>query len=253
LTKSALARRPLRELTKEEIFERDEATLGDLRRRRSGEHSGSHIEFDSHIARASSSTASAMRASSVLSSQSTDDDLPDGRIRVCKNNDIAESLKKKVEAVMAGALSATSDSASTSKARKMLHSPLKEQHPAVRTTSLKPSLRGLSNSPERKAVALSPSKSSAISRRSPSAVVKSLPPVRPARVGLGIKGGNMLLKEAGKATAGNGKKFIITTDAEGDAKKTLTKKTGTNSLRRAAGAARPPSMMLGLESIRRMR
>ncbi|KAF8512468.1 hypothetical protein BDD12DRAFT_914849, partial [Trichophaea hybrida] len=71
LMRSSLARRPLRELSEEEIFERDEATLGDLRRRRSGEHSGTYIEFDSHTAIPVHALSNSERESSIASTSTT--------------------------------------------------------------------------------------------------------------------------------------------------------------------------------------
>jgi hypothetical protein len=252
--RSSLARRPLRELTEEEIFERDEATLGDLRRRRSGEHSGTYIEFDSHTATPIHALSNSERESSIAStstaatysSQSTDPtDIDDGdeesndKFRVLRRTDSEESLRLKVEAIMAATSAATSVSGTTKKfstLRKKLQSPMKFKHSALRDEESFV-FSGTSTpdfgSPERKS--LSPTKISPIlSRQTTATIIKS--PVRPLRMGLGSKSTNTILKEASNASKQKGektKKIIISAnnDALGNKKKTLSKKAGNSSLR----------------------
>ncbi|KAF8254009.1 hypothetical protein K440DRAFT_639800 [Wilcoxina mikolae CBS 423.85] len=279
LMRSSLARRPLRELSEEEIFERDEATLGDLRRRRSGEHSGTYIEFDSYTAIPVHALSNSERESSIAStstaatysSQSTDPtDLDDGeesdgKFCVLRRTDSEESLRLKVEAIMAATSAATSSVSGTTKKfstlRKKLQSPMKFKHPALRDEESFV-FSGTSTpdfgSPERKA--LSPTKISPIlSRQTAATIVKS--PVRPLRMGLGSKSANTILKEANNASkekGEKGKKIIISAnnDALENKKKTLSKKAGNSSLRRAAGASRPAGISVAkssLEGIRRMR
>ncbi|KAA8903605.1 hypothetical protein FN846DRAFT_54704 [Sphaerosporella brunnea] len=272
--RSALARRPLRELTEDEVFERDEATLGDLRRRRSGEHSGTYVEFDTHTAGplatvressiVSSSVTSNTRSQSTAAAGVETEDSEE-KFTVLRRTDSEESLRKKVEAIMA----ATSAASSTGNKPNLRKRPqTKPKHPAVCDVAPPSTVSGTSTpdpyaiSPSISPIKLSesPTKASPIlARRSP-AITKSLPsPVRTTRMGLGTKNANMILKEAELASKEtvNGKKVIISSsnmDTAAPKKKAMAKKSVTSSLRRAAGSATATTAAkTGLAGLSRMR
>ena len=265
--KSNAARVPLRELTEEEIFERDEATLGDLRRRRSGEHSGTYIEFDSHtweLVEAADLDAivdAEDMESSVAAPDTTATTVDDnGRIRVLRRTDSEESLRKKVEAIMA-ATTASTTARKPTMLRKKLFSPMKLKHPAVRGDTANVSLDRHSLSPSKQAPILG--------RQSAATIGKSVPAPsqRSTRMGLGSKTANTILKEAISSSkenapvSGTGKKIIISS-ANGTVELSskqkmpvLGKKSVNNSLRRAAGSSRTNAsgVKTGPETMRRMR
>ena len=269
--RAALARRPLRELSEDEIFERDEAVLGDLRRRRSGEHSGTYIEFESHTAHVLPPKAA--RGSSVASTASTappDVDCDAAKVRVLHRSDSAESLRLKVEAIMAAATAAaaaTASSKTTTKRlpglREKLQTPIKVRHPALRSGNdeesfvfsgtTTPSL----GSPERAAPLLtSPAKMSPVlARQTASPIAKSPAGARPLRMGLASRSANTILKEARQASQEKGAKKVIisanNSDTLGGKRKAVARKAANNSLRRAAATS--STVKTGLEAIRRMR
>lgn len=283
-----MGRVPLRELDTQEVFERDEAVLGDLRRRRSGEHSGTMVEVESTLAFPSPSTSNALRATSI-SSSSTDNSGSTAptewdehtfaqeheTLRVLRRSDSEEALRLKLDAILAS----TSTGNKPSKGRVASRTARQRSaHPAVHQAS--PAF-----SPYRSEVSApsSPAKSYSTTplriRRSPSPIVKASPsPIRPLpRMGLGTKAINTILSEKKLVATVEGKdgekakKVIITTSsATGEAlkkKKVVTKKVGASSLRRAAGAtslapvrdpSRPPlslsgGRVTGLEGMRKMR
>ncbi|KAI5803834.1 hypothetical protein EDC01DRAFT_472879 [Geopyxis carbonaria] len=281
LKRSVLARVPLRELSEVEVFERDEATLGDVRRRRSGEHSGTYIEFDSHDAHliandTRGSSVSSSFTENTISSQSTAITEPDednGKFSVLRRTDSEESLRLKVEAIMAATagIKTRSHTRKLSALRHQLVTPMKSKHPGVRN-SISPvhsfTDSFIIDSPEMKTAPLSPSlksiKSPVLAPRGGSPIYKpALSPKRPLRTGLGKKSANVILNEIEKSkpAPGEKKKIVISANdkpLKGKAlgnSKPKAKKTGASSLRRAAGAARPAiaSAMSGLENIRRMR
>lgn len=271
--KKASGRVPLRELNEQEVFERDEAVLGDLRRRRSGEHSGAIVEVESTLAFPSPGTSNAIRGASTTSS-STDTSTSTAptekwderawaeELRSLKRSDSEEALRGKLDAILAS--TATGNQPSKSKpASKSTRQ--RSFHPAVRQASpgFSPYRSDVSNitSPAKSYVD-SPLRSYIDSplrvRRSPSPIARCSPsPIRPLpRMGLRTKAINTILSEKKLVVTVEGrdgekaKKVIINTSlATGDAlkkKKIVTKKAGS-SLRRAAGAvattatARDPS------------
>lgn len=264
-----------------EIFERDEAALGDLRRRRSGEHSGSYVEFDSHTAQAvdtrassaiSSSTVTASLHSTTVTEVIEEEDGKEecgGKIRVLRRTDSEEVLRVKVEAIMAATSAASSSTGTTKKfstLRKRMQTPTKLKHPALKDSpAFSPATTPLPFAGSSERFSLSPTKESPIlSRQSAAAVTKAQQsPVRTVRKGLGTKSANTIMKEVVNAIKENpdkGKKVIISASNNptvGQKKKTATKKPagGLNTLRRAAGSSRPTTTAAkaGLESIRRMR
>lgn len=291
--KAASGRVPLRELDEQEVFERDEAVLGDLRRRRSGEHSGAIIEVESTLAFPSPGTSNAIRGASATSS-STDTSTPTAptekwderawaeELRSLKRSDSEQALRDKLDAILAS--TATGNQPSKSKiASKSVRQ--RSFHPAVRQASpgFSPYRSDTSNitSPAKSYVD-SPLRSYIDSplrvRRSPSPIARCSPsPIRPLpRIGLSTKAINTILSEKklvvtveGKSGEKAKKVIINTSSATGDAlkkKKIVTKKAGS-SLRRAAGAVatttvRDPSRpalalvggrVTGLEGMRKMR
>lgn len=277
MDRATLARRPLRELSEDEIFERDEAVLGDLRRRRSGEHSGTYIEFESHTAhvlppkaaRGSSVASTASTAAGTCSSLSTaptDADCDAAKFRVLHRSDSAESLRLKVEAIMAAAAAASSKTATTKKPpglREKLQAPIKARHPALRSGNDDESFvfSGTTTpnlvSPERAAPLLaSPAKMSPVlARQTASPIAKSPGSARPLRMGLASRSANTILKEARQASQEKGAKKVIisanNSDTLGGKRKAVTRKAANNSLRRAAATS--STVKTGLEAIRRMR
>lgn len=264
--KKASGRVPLRELSEHEVFERDEAVLGDLRRRRSGEHSGSVIEVESSLAFPSPGTSNANHGASAISS--TTDTAPTEKwderawaeeVRSLKRSDSEEALRGKLDAILAS--TATGNKPPKSK---VVSKSVRQRsfHPAVRQASpgFSPYRSDASNitSPAKSYIdsplrpyADSPLRSYADSplrvRRSPSPIARCSPsPIRPLpRMGLSTKVINTILSEKKLVVTVEGKdgekakKIIInTSSATGDAlkkKKIVTKKAGS-SLRRAAGA-----------------
>lgn len=284
--KKASGRVPLRELNEQEVFERDEAVLGDLRRRRSGEHSGSAIEVESSLAFPSPGTSNVSRGASATSSV-TDTSTPTEKwderawaeeVRALKRSDSEEVLRGKLDAILASTVTGNKPYKS-----KVVSKSVRQRsfHPAVRQASpgLSPCRSDVSNitSPAKSYVD-SPLRSYIDSplrvRRSPSPIARS--PIRPLpRMGLSTKAINTILSEkklvvtVESKDGEKAKKIIInTSSATGDAlkKKVVTKKAGS-SLRRAAGVvaaatARDPSRpalalvggrVTGLEGMRKMR
>ncbi|TGZ81801.1 hypothetical protein EX30DRAFT_348213 [Ascodesmis nigricans] len=274
-TRTRSSRRvPLRELSDHEIFERDAATLGDLRRRRSGEHSGTYIEFETNhapdVERAVPTVViETTRASTTVVSEPIApaepvemEPLPavtraKEKIQVLRRTSSVENLQRKVEAIMA-ATATTNNIKATTKKRPALRSKAvatpQKHHPAVRKAS--PGLDSpdpFANSP-----ILAPRTISPISKAPAS-------PPRPARIGLGPKNVNVVLMEAtkaGKPEAATIKKPILTASNAPTTRGTAAKKPAFNSLRRAAGSSarlRPTpantvnSARTGLDAIRRMR
>jgi hypothetical protein len=239
---------------------RDEATIGDLRRRRSGEHSGTYIEFDTQTA-----PLAAVRESSIFSTVETLQSNTNintnvqvvefeerEEIQVLKRTDSVESLKKKVDAIMA-ATSTASTTENFPALRKRLQTPLKPKHPAVSDAST-PDAYAVSPSSSPFKLSMSPTKTTPILARQSPAITKSQPsPIRPVRMGLGAKTANVLLKEAEIASKEtiNGKRLINISGNADPKKKTLAKKAVTSSLRRAAGAT--PAAKTGLSGLSRMR
>jgi hypothetical protein len=268
-------------LSEGEIFERDEATLGDLRRRRSGEHSGAYVEFDSHTTQPVNTRASSTMASSTVKTRSQsaaattviaeeEDEKCGGKIRVLRRTDSEEALRVKVEAIMAATAAASSSSIGTTKKfstlRKKIQSPTKLKHPALKDSPVfSPSTTPLPFASPSERFSQSPTKQSPVlSRQTAAAVTKrQQSPVRPTRMGLRAKSANTIMKEVSNAIKANpdkGKKIIISASNNttvGQKKKTVAKKPagGLNTLRRAAGSSRPATTTAktGLESIRRMR
>lgn len=274
--KKVISRVPLRELNEQEVFERDEAVLGDLRRRRSGEHSGAIVEIESTLAFPSPGTSNAIRG--AFTSSSTDTTAPTEdwaeELRGLRRSDSEEALRVKLDAILAS----TSAGGKASKSKAASKSTRQRSaHPAVRQASpgFSPYRSDASNF-------TSPAKSYVDSplrvRRSPSPIAKCSPsPIRPLpRKGLANKAINTILSEKKLVATIEGKdgekakKVIInTSSATGNAlkKKTIvTKKAGSSSLRRAAGAvatmAKDPSRpalalvggrVTGLEGMRKMR
>lgn len=274
--KKVISRVPLRELNEQEVFERDEAVLGDLRRRRSGEHSGAIVEIESTLAFPSPGTSNAIRG--AFTSSSTDTTAPTEdwaeELRGLRRSDSEEALRVKLDAILAS----TSAGGKASKSKAASKSTRQRSaHPAVRQASpgFSPYRSDASNF-------TSPAKSYVDSplrvRRSPSPIAKCSPsPIRPLpRKGLANKAINTILSEKKLVATVEGKdgekakKVIInTSSATGNAlkKKTIvTKKAGSSSLRRAAGAvatmAKDPSRpalalvggrVTGLEGMRKMR
>ena len=287
LKKKVKGRIPLRELSEQEVFERDEAVLGDLRRRRSGEHGA--FEIDSVLANPQASANENGRATSVsssthgsTSSQSTaptevdgedDDDNNNGKIRVLKRSDSEEELRAKINAILENTASAKPSANNKLAKRKGLLtkatrlSPMKASHPAVRQSpspkkayhseaaSSSPSVAYSCGSPFS-----SPLKASTLPEsplrilHSPSPIVKPAP----VRTGLGNKAINTILQD--KSAADKGKKIIITSSNANQPlkKKTIAKKAGSSSLRRAAGSIRSASAVSSanlsrLDEMRKMR
>jgi len=289
LKKKAKGRIPLRELSEQEVFERDEAVLGDLRRRRSGEHGA--FEIDSVPANPQASANENGRATSVsssthgsTSSQSTaatevngedDDNNNNGKIRVLKRSDSEEELRVKINAILENTASAKPSTNNKLAKRKGLLtkatrlSPMKASHPAVRQFSPSPKKAYYSEATSSSPSAVyscgspfsSPLKVSTLSEsplrilRSPSPIVKPAP----VRTGLGNKAINTILQD--KSTADQGKKVIITSSNANQPlkKKTIAKKAGSSSLRRAAGSIRSASTTISstnssrLDEMRKMR
>jgi hypothetical protein len=284
---SKLARFPLRELTAHEIFERDEAVLGDQRYRRSGRHSGDYIEFTSHevhphpdsvvddadVDEIHESLADPLyNVGITIPRPSVPTELDyksDGQTPAYKSNS-EETMRLKVEAIIAAASSASSELPEPRKKaltlRKIFQTPVKA-HPAVRSFTISAPISPVQpigdlqlscNSPEQhfqSSVTISP----ILARRSPSAIAKASPsPIRPVRMNLGIKNSNLIMNEirkTSKEVAPNGKKVFISASngASDNIKKSLARKTGINSLKRAATSNRATGIKNGLESIRRMR
>lgn len=268
------------------MFERDEAVLGDLRRRRSGEHGA--FEIDSVLANPQASANENGRATSVsssthgsTSSQSTaptevdgedDDDNNNGKIRVLKRSDSEEELRAKINAILENTASAKPSANKLAKRKGLLTkatrlSPMKASHPAVRQSpspkkayhseaaSSSPSVAYSCGSPFS-----SPLKASTLPEsplrilHSPSPIVKPAP----VRTGLGNKAINTILQD--KSAADKGKKVIITSSNANQPlkKKTIAKKAGSSSLRRAAGSIRSASAVSSanlsrLDEMRKMR
>lgn len=288
--KKASGRVPLRELNEQEVFERDEAVLGDLRRRRSGEHSGSAIEVESSLAFPSPGTSNANHGASATSS-ATDTSTPTEKwderawaeeVRALKRSDSEKVLRGKLDAILASTITGNKPCKN-----KVVSKSVRQRsfHPAVRQASpgFSPCRSDVSNitSPAKSYVD-SPLRSYIDSplrvRRSPSPIARCSPsPIRPLpRMGLSTKAINTILSEkklvvtVESKDGEKAKKIIInTSSATGDAlkkKKVVTKKAGS-SLRRAAGAvtaatARDPSRpalalvggrVTGLEGMRKMR
>jgi len=279
LKKKAKGRIPLRELSEQEVFERDEAVLGDLRRRRSGEHGA--FEIDSVLANPQASANENDRATSVsssthgsTSSQSTaatevdgeDDNNNNGKIRVLKRSDSEEELRVKINAILENTASAKPSTNNKLAKRKGLltkatHlSPMKASHPAVRQSSPSPKKAYHSEAASSSPGAAyscgspfsSPLKASTLSEsplrilHSPSPIVKPAP----IRTGLGNKAINTILQD--KSVADKGKKVIITSSNANQPlkKKTIGKKAGSSSLRRAAGSIRSASTISSTNSSR---
>ncbi|KAI5851493.1 hypothetical protein DFP73DRAFT_157471 [Morchella snyderi] len=269
---------PLRELDTQEVFERDEAVLGDLRRRRSGEHSGAMIEVESVLAYPSPNTANATAARASSSKHPATGITGTTTATEYYQDDSADEREQEIRTKIDVIITSTSgDSKGRGKimAKTIRH---RSAHPAVRQMS--PALspyRSEASAPS------SPVKSQIDSPlriyRSPSPRKASPSPIRRSqRIGLGTKAVNTLLAERKLVATIEGKegektkKVIITTSAatSGALKKkpSMTRKFGTSSLRRAAGGAttsasardpsRPPlaltgGRVMGLEGMRNMR
>jgi hypothetical protein len=253
-----VARRPLRQLSQAEIFMRDEAAIGDQRRRRSGEHSGTYVEFNTQTAplgvvRESSnfSTVETLQSNTnadtniqVVESEEREE------IRVLRRTDSAESLRKKVEAIMAATAAASTTNPTM---RKRLQNPLKSKQPTI-SNALTPGAYTMSPSSSPFKMSISPTKATPILARQSPAITKSQPsPIRPVRMGLGAKTANVILKEAELASKEmvNGKRLITISGNTEPKKKTLAKKAVTSSLRRAVGAT--PAAKTGLSGLSKMR
>ncbi|CUS10615.1 unnamed protein product [Tuber aestivum] len=270
LRKKAKGRIPLRELSEQEVFERDEAVLGDLRRRRSGEHGA--FEIDSVLAnpQTSASSVSSSTAHGSTSSQSTtatevdgegDDD--NGKIRVLKRSDSEDELRVKINAILENTSSAKPSTNNPTRRKGLLTkatrlSPMKASHPAVRqfspspkktyhpeAPSSSPSIAYSCGSPFSSPLkALTLPESPLRILRSPSPIVKPAP----IRTGLGNKAVNTILRDK---SADKGKKVIITSsNINQPSKKTTAKKAGSSSLRRAAGSVRSTSIISSTNSSR---
>ncbi|KAG0642157.1 hypothetical protein HOY80DRAFT_670473 [Tuber brumale] len=275
LKKKAKGRIPLRELSEQEVFERDEAVLGDLRRRRSGEHGA--FETDSVLANPQASANEGDRATSVssstthgsVSSQSTaatevdgEGDDNNGKIRVLKRSDSEEELRAKINAILENTASAKP---STNNKRKGLLtkatrlSPMKASHPAVRQSSPPPKKayhsEAASSSPSAVYSSGSPFSSplkALTLPESPLRILRSPSPIAkpaPVRTGLGNKAVNTILQDK---SADKGKKVIITSGNtnQPSKRKTIAKKAGSNTLRRAAGSVRSASSISSTNSSR---
>jgi hypothetical protein len=248
LKKKTLSRVPLRELSDQEVFERDEAVLGDLRRRRSGEHGV--FEVESVLAQPSPNTA---RATSISSSSGTStssgstaptevSDENDGKkFRVLKRSDSEEELRKKINQILENTTKhnpASNPAAKRKTTRSTRLSPMKPQHPAIRQVS--PSIASSPGavysvgSPFSSPLKLpNPTESPLRILRSPSPIVKPAP----ARVGLGMKAVNAVLAEKKDIVISEKKKIVVSASVSVTKKKAVTKKAGSSSLRRAAGVA----------------
>lgn len=270
---------PLRELDTQEVFERDEAVLGDLRRRRSGEHSGAMIEVESILAHPSPNTANATTSRASSGKPSTAD--ISGTVAAVEyyqddsGDEREQEIRTKIEAILASSTSRDSKGKGKTLTKIILQ---KSAHPAVRQTP-----PGLSPYRSEASAPLSPEKSQVDSPlriyRSPSPRKVSPSPIRRSRgVGLGAKTINTILAEKKLVATIEGKngekakKVIITTSATTTdmlkKKSSTTRKLGASSLRRAAGGAttlasardpsRPPlaltgGRVMGLEGMRNMR
>ncbi|RPB06057.1 hypothetical protein L873DRAFT_1785181 [Choiromyces venosus 120613-1] len=263
LKKKAKGRIPLRELSEQEVFERDEAVLGDLRRRRSGEHGA--FEVDSVLANTQASVNENGRETSVssstthgsTSSQSTAatevGDNDNGRIRVLKRSDSEEELRAKINEILENTASAKPSTNKPIRRKGLLTkatrlSPMKEAHPAVRQSSPSPKKayhsEAASSSPGGAVYSCGSPFSSPLKTfnlpesplrilRSPSPIVK----LAPVRTGLGNKAINTIFQD--KSGTDKGKKVIIaSSNTNSLSKKTIAKKAGSGSLRRAAGPIR---------------
>ncbi|PWW71924.1 hypothetical protein C7212DRAFT_354856 [Tuber magnatum] len=275
--KKAKGRIPLRELSEQEVFERDEAVLGDLRRRRSGEHGA--FEIDSVLANPQASVNENGRASSVssstthgsTSSRSTaatevdgeDDDNNNGKIRVLKRSDSEDELRAKINAILENTASAKPSANKPAKRKGLLTkatrlSPMKASHPAVRQSSPSPKKtyhsEAASSSPSAVYSCGSPFSSplkALTLPESPLRILRSPSPIArsaPVRMGLGNKAANTILQDK---SADRRKKIIITSsNTNQPSKKTIAKKAGSSSLRRAAGSVRSASAISSTNSSR---
>ncbi|CAZ79748.1 unnamed protein product [Tuber melanosporum] len=279
LKKKAKGRIPLRELSEQEVFERDEAVLGDLRRRRSGEHGA--FEIDSVLANPQASANEGDRAISVssstthgsVSSQSTaateidgeGDGNNNGKIRVLKRSDSEEELRAKINAILENTASAKPSTNNKLTKRKGLLtkatrlSPMKASHPAVRQSSPSPKKayhsEAASSSPSAVYSSGSPFSSplkALTLPESPLRILRSPSPIAkpaPVRTGLGNKAINTILQDK---SADKEKKVIITSGNTNQPlkRKTITKKAGSSSLRRATGSIRSTSTISSTNSSR---
>ncbi|KAH8152072.1 uncharacterized protein LAJ45_04066 [Morchella importuna] len=245
---------PLRELDTQEVFERDEAVLGDLRRRRSGEHSGAMIEVESVLAYPSPNTANATTARASSSKYSATGVTVTTTATGYYQDDSADEREQEIRTKLDVILASTSGD---SKGKGKIITK------AIRQRSVHPAVRQMSP-------ALSPYRSEA---SAPSSPVKSQvdSPLRTKAVNKLLAEKKLVATVAGKEGEKT-KKVIITTSAatSGALKKksSTTRKVGTSSLRRAAGGAttstsardpsRPPlaltgGRVMGLEGMRNMR
>lgn len=209
-------RQPLRELTEAEVFERDEAVMGDLRRRRvSGENYlvnglGDSVIFDSFLAHETAHPEAAESSSPNVPGETEvgEQAEPESplvvykpkieRFKVLRHSDSEERLTASMESIIAAAQKTVVDSAKRPRTRAAL---AKKQHPAVRTSldsidnnSPDVMLRSAENS------VIKPARTRATRQSSPfsgtkifagvSKVQPSPSPIKVSRVGLGAKSAN---------------------------------------------------------------
>lgn len=253
---------PLRELNEQEVYERDEAILGDLRRRRSGEHGV--FEVDSVLVgpsppvgqagrsastRLSSDTNSSNASRSTVATEVNDDKESSGKIRVLKRSDSEEHLRAKINAILENTTASKSPSSKATR-RKFPQtkpsrlSPVKLQHPAIRQSSpsrsshhsesLSSPEESFTGSPVSSPLRIrDPPASPLRVLRSPSPISRFAPP-HVLRKGLGTKTTNTIPTGKKPTTGDKPKKVIIATNSVLP-KRTVTKKPGNSTLRRAAG------------------
>ncbi|KAF8425875.1 hypothetical protein EV426DRAFT_572900 [Tirmania nivea] len=247
-------RQPLRELTEAEVFERDEAVMGDLRRRRvSGENYvvdslGDSVIFDSVLAHETVPPEVTESSSSDVPEEIQVDEPAEAesplvvykpkieKFKVLRRSDSEERLTASMESIIAAAQKTVVDSAKRPRTRAAL---AKKQHPAVRTSldsienhSPDVMLRSAENS------AIKPARARATRQSSPfsgtktfAGVSKAQPspsPLKVGRVGLGAKSANTayvmkkVLEEGGKVLEKG--KMVLKDDAAAASTKVVTKK-----------------------------
>ncbi|KAF8439521.1 hypothetical protein BGX38DRAFT_1144725 [Terfezia claveryi] len=252
-------RQPLRELTEAEVFERDEAVMGDLRRRRvSGENYlldslGDSVIFDSFLAH-ETARPEAAESSSPNVPEETEVDKPAEpesplvvykpkieKFKVLRHSDSEERLTASMESIIAAAQKTVVDSAKRPRTRAAL---AKKQHPAVRTSldsieNYSPDimLRSAENSVTKPARTRATRQSSPFSGTKHfagvSKVQPSPSPLKVSRVGLGAKSANTayVMKkvfEGGKLSE-KGKMVLKDTTAAAPTKAVTRKKSVTTT------------------------
>lgn len=247
-------RQPLRELTEAEVFERDEAVMGDLRRRRaSGENYvvdslGDSVIFDSVLAHETTHPEATESSSDVPEETQVDEPAePEPsplvvykpkieKFKVLRRSDSEERLTASMESIIAATQKTVVDSAKRPRTRAAL---AKKQHPAVRTSldsienhSPDVMLRSAENSVTKPARTRATRQSSPFSGTKHfagvSKVQPSPSPLKVGRVGLGAKSTNTayvmkkVLEEGGKLSEKG--KLVLKDTATAASTKVVTKK-----------------------------